>query len=416
MNRRYVLAAAVTLLLVAVAAPSGAFTISGKVVNGTTGDKSPDVEVIVVNPSGGMTQEKKVRTVDGRFTVSDLENDSPIFLVRVDYKGISFTESVRPGEQQGDVVVMIYEPTDSWEDVRVSIPHLVAQRDGSHLVIEQLYELNNVGNHAIAGDEAAFRFRVPPENHGIEELYVSALGMPIERTPEPTDDPGIYKLSYPIRPGITRVGLAYSVPYEDDTFTITDELLFDVDEIIVYGVDPDMKVMANVDVVAEEAAHEMVAYTMSSLERGTKVELTFTGGSGRSSIPSESQQASPGAVTVVPNEMEDVSLMMMVIVLLALLAFMGIAVQGGGDPLDQPAKLRAYYEVLLKRLARLDDLRHAEAIPTDVYRHRREEIKSQLAALMQRLRESEPDAHKRYVGPSTDAAPSKPGEEQRSAS
>lgn len=415
MRRLYVLAAAAAVL-VATAVPSGAFTISGKVINGTTGDKSPDVEVIVVNPSGGMTQEKKVRAVDGRFTVSDLKDDSPIFLVRVDYKGISFTESVRPGQQQGDLVIMIYEPTDSWENVRVSIPHLVAQRDGSHLVIEQLYELNNVGNHAIAPGDASFRFRVPQENHGIEELYVSALGMPIERTPEPTDEPGIYKLSYPIRPGITRVGLAYSVPYENDTFTITDELLYDIDEVIVYGVDPDMKVMANVDVVVEEAAHEMVSYTMPSLKQGTKLELTFTGGSGRSSIPAAEAQATPGSISVVPNEMEDVSLMMMVIVLLALLAFMGIAVQGGGDPLDQPAKLRAYYEVLLKRLARLDDLRHAEAIPTDVYRHRREELKSQLAALMQRLRDSEPDAHKRYVGPSTDAAPTKPEEEQRSAS
>ena len=131
--------------------------------------------------------------------------------------------------------------------------------------------------------------------------------------------------------------------------------------------------------------------------------------------PSKTKIFFRGFVIATPNPMEEVSLIMMFIVLLALLAFMGITIHGGKSPLDQPSSLRAYYELLLRRLAKLDDLRHAEVVTADVHRAHREELKGQLAALLYRLRSIEPDSHGRYVGPPT-KLPTKPGEEQRNAS
>lgn len=393
-----------------------AFTINGRVVNGTTGERNVSIDVTIVNPSGGMAREQIVRAENGVFSATDLNDSSPIYLVRVDYKGIAFTEMVRPTDDDANIVVMIYEPAESWDGIRVSIPHVVARRHGDHLEVEQLYQINNVSNppRAIPGGDLAFRYRIPEDKIEITSLYVSALGMPIERAPEPTGDPGIYRLSYPIRPGITRVGLSFTVPYDEGTYTLGGELLYDVEELVVLGSDPDMTVTgSNLSFTREESAHDMASWTATSLTAGTNIGITFSGGSGESSIPGTT--GGSGAIIVAPNPMEEVSLMLMFIVLLALLAFMGITIHGGKSPLDQPSSLRAYYELLLRRLAKLDDLRHAEVVSADVHRAQREELKGQLAALLYRLRSIEPDAHGRYIGP-TPELPAKSGEEQRNAS
>jgi hypothetical protein len=256
-----------------------------------------------------------------------------------------------------------------------------------------------------------FRYPIPEDKHGITALYVSALGMPVQRSPEPTDDPGIFRLGYPIRPGITRVGVSFTVPYNAGEYTLRLPLLYDIDELIVYGVDPDMTITSeSVSFTVEEAAHDMVALTATHLQRGTDLAIRFVGGSGESSVP-----ASSGGVIVVPNDMEGASLMIMFIVLLTLLAFMGIATTGASNPLDQPESVRAYYDTLVGRLARLDDLREAQAIPTDVYRARRDELKGQLGALMQRLRDIETGAGAQKGGPAS-TTPGTAGGERRNAS
>jgi len=87
--------------------------------------------------------------------------------------------------------------------------------------------------------------------------------------------------------------------------------------------------------------------------------------------------------------MEEASLMIMVILLLALTAFMGITLHGTRDPLSDPANLRNYYDTLLRRMARLDDMLAAHTIPAEVHRAKREELKTQLGSLMRLIRERE---------------------------
>jgi len=409
-------ACSLAILFAAVIAPPAiAFDIQGKIINGTTGAKDIDADVIIVNPSGGMAQEKTVRASGGTFTVTDLKDDAPIYLVRVEYQGIAYNEMVRPeGQDMVEVLVMIYEATTSWEGIRVSIPHLVVAREDDHIEVEQLFEINNVSNpaRAISGDEVAFHYRVPEDMIEVTGLYVSALGMPLQRSPEPTDDPGIYKVSYPIRPGITRVGLSYTVPYNNETWTYGGKLLYDVEELVVFNVDPDMKIEGNVTLDVSEAAHDMMALTATSIPEGTDLAITFTGGSGLSTAPTNTS----GAVLVLPNRMEGVSLMIMLIILMALLACMGLAVSGGPSPLDDKAQVRMYYELLLKRLARLDDLRKADAIPSDVYRAQREELKQALSSLVQRLREIESGTQTSHAATPGEAPSPPSGEEQRNAS
>ena len=78
--------------------------------------------------------------------------------------------------------------------------------------------------------------------------------------------------------------------------------------------------------------------------------------------------------------------------ILALLGVVG-ATQRSASPLADAKVLRAHYDLLVKRLARLDDLRAAEAITPDAHRAAREELSTRLGALAMRMREMDTAAH-----------------------
>ena len=171
------------LLLAIVPASAGAFTIKGRVVNGTTQDRNVTTDVIIVDPAGGMAGEQTVRAENGVFEAAGLSDDTSVFLVRIDHQGVMYNEMVRTSEgDPAEIVVMIYESTEAWEGVRVAMPHMVARRHGDHMEMEQLYEVNNVSNppRTVIG-EGPFHFPIPEDKQEIEGVYVTALGMPIER-------------------------------------------------------------------------------------------------------------------------------------------------------------------------------------------------------------------------------------------
>jgi hypothetical protein len=381
------------LLLALVPASAGAFTIKGRVVNGTTQDRNLSADVIIVDPAGGMAGEQTVRAENGTFEASGLNDATTVFLVRVEYQGVMYNEMVRTSEgDPAEIVIMIYESTEAWEGVRVVMPHVVARRHGDHVEMEQLYEINNVSNppRTIVG-EGPFHFPIPEDNQAIEGVYVTALGMPIERAAEPTDNPGLYRVTYALRPGITRVGVSYRLPYDEGEYTLRQEFPYDLEGVTVYGEDPEMSITSETTTFERDTSgHDMVAYVSGSVSAGTPVAIRFAGGSGQSMVgEGGGGTASRGAVMILPNHMEEASLMIMMILLLALTAFMGITLHGTRDPLQDPDNLRSYYNTLLRRMARLDDMLEAQAVPADVHRSKREELKTQLGSLMHRIRAAE---------------------------
>ena len=75
------------IVLILTAAHAHAFTIRGNIVNGTTGATVNEAKVAVVNPAGGMMQERELEAKGGRFEASGLDDKEPIYLLRVDYDG-----------------------------------------------------------------------------------------------------------------------------------------------------------------------------------------------------------------------------------------------------------------------------------------------------------------------------------------
>jgi hypothetical protein len=371
-------------LMLALAAPAHAFTVRGNIVNGTTGATVENAKVALVKPSGGMEEEGEVEAKGGRFEFTNLDPQAPIYLLRVDYDGVPYNVPVRVDGADHDVTIDVYESTTSWDGISVTVPHLAASWQGDDLSIEQMFEISNESSppRTAAGDKGFFKLFIPTDMESLTTCFVTTLGVPVDRVPQPTAEPGVFLVDYPIRPGITRIGIAYKVPYANASYTLNAKVLYDLMHVSVFAVDPDMKITSSSHTLeAGEPVHGMTAFAIHGVRKGDVLTLAFEGGTSEAVAANQDIQ-------VVPSDAHHVALFAMIPLLLMLLAVVAMT-QRQADPLSDKSVLRAHYEILVKRLARLDDLRAADAISADAHRAAREDLTTRLGALALKLRSTD---------------------------
>jgi hypothetical protein len=391
---------ALVLLILLASSSAHAFVIHGTIENGTTGSKDVKATVVAVSPSEGMEEVATVQATGGHFELK-IEGAGGMYLIRAEYAGVEYSTPVQATGGDQDVAITVYDTTNSWEGVHIVIPHLAASRQGDHLHIEQMYEITNETSppKAIVDKGGAFHVYLPAEMDTLTNSFVSSLGVPIERDPEPTDVPGIYQIDYPIRPGETRIGFSYTVPYASGTYTLHQKFLHDIQHLSLFAVDPAMKISSSSHTFEkEEAVHGMTSYTLHNVPANTELVLMFQGGdpnfagihvdgqTGQATDQPQGEDQGGGNVTVVKGAEEQMSIFLMITVLLVLAGVIGMALRDQHDPLNDPKVLRAHYATLVSRLARLDDLHAAEAIPGDAYRATREDLMGRLSALAMHMR------------------------------
>ena len=358
-------------------------SVHGAVVNGTTGAADVSAVVSVIDPSAGMAPIHTVQATNGEFSIDKL--DPGTYIARVEYDGVTYNWPFQiVGDEHASVTVTVYETTASWDGVKVVAPHFTAARHGDHLVIERVYDIHNESQppRTVAGEEGYFRFPLPKEMHNFNGMYVQYGEVPIEREATETDEEGVYELDYPIRPGLTRVVMAYTAEYDTGAVALDEKLQHDIESLTIFATDREMVIASSShDLVLGEGAHAGVSWEINELKKGDVFNLSFRGGSNQESAEGGSQRM----VIVVPNETENLSLALMVILLLALVAFTGIAVREPRIDGAEALRLQEYRDVLIGRLAKLDDVHETGAIPAVAYHAKRAEIKNQVASLMFRL-------------------------------
>jgi len=379
----FIIVAAAAVCLHALPGIPMAESIHGSVTNGTTGSTDVAVDISVINPAAGMAPLQTTRSSAGEWGVDNLAPGA--YIARVEYQGITYNQSFQiEGDEHVSVAITIYETTPSWDGIRVTVPHYTAARHDNHLVVERVYEIYNESSPLrTVTDGDSFRFPLPAEMHNFNGMYIQYGDVPVEREPEETDEQGIYSVDYPIRPGLTRVVMSYTAEYESAAATFTEKLQYDIESFTIFATDAEMDITSSSHDLAEpQGAHAGVSWTINALKSGDQLELSFRGGVSQEA----SRDSSQATISVIPNDAEGLSTLLLVILLLALAAFSGIALREQDAAKADAARLGEHRDRLVVRLARLDDLREAGAIPGGAaYQAKRAEIKNQIASLMFRL-------------------------------
>lgn len=202
------------------AAATYAGTLSGTVINRTTGKPTPNVDLTLLSPTQGMREVGSSKSdAQGRFTVTnDAIGMAPI-LIRATFHDVSYNTFAPPGRPE--IEVEIYELSKDPKTVTVA-SHIVIFQPGSDKLIgaeEYVIQNNSQPPQAYFRSDGNFEFAIPEQGKLQQISTVTSTGMPVQQA-SIDKGKGLYAIAFPFRPGETSIRLSYELPYSGNAATM----------------------------------------------------------------------------------------------------------------------------------------------------------------------------------------------------
>ncbi len=207
-----------TALMLTAAAEAG--TLSGTVINRTTGKPEPSVALDLLSPTQGMT-ELATATSDaqGHFSVTkDSIGMAPV-LIRATFHDVGFNTFSPPGSP--NVEVEVYDISKDPKSIAVGSHVIIFEPQDNKVVGAEEYTVQNTANPPAAyfGTEGNFDFAIP-ENATLGQVSTTTtMGMAVNQA-SIDKGKGKYAIAFAFRPGQTNVRLSYELPYTNHVATL----------------------------------------------------------------------------------------------------------------------------------------------------------------------------------------------------
>lgn len=201
-----------SLLLFLAALPL--LAVDGTVLNATTGMPQADVTINLVQPGAeGMKSLGLGKSgPDGTFKI-DAEIPPGPALLQSSFKGVQYTQALPPGTPRSGVRITVYDSTNKQPD-EMSTQHLILlEPTATELRIAETFYTKNQSNLTFSDDaNGSIQLYLPPTVADGLKVTINSVGVPIQRPLERGRQAGAYKISYPLKPGETRMDLEYTLP------------------------------------------------------------------------------------------------------------------------------------------------------------------------------------------------------------
>jgi len=209
-----------TLIAFSFAAAAHAGTISGVVINRTTGKPAPNIALDLLSPTQGMA-ELATATSDsnGRFSVTkDSIGGAPI-LIRATFHDVSFNTFSPPGRP--NVEVEVFDISKDPKTITVPSHIVIFQPQDGKLVGAEEYQVSNVSQPAAAyfRTEGNFDFAIPENATMGQVTTTTTMGMSVAQAAIEKGK-GRFAIAFAFRPGQTNVRLSYELPYPNNSASI----------------------------------------------------------------------------------------------------------------------------------------------------------------------------------------------------
>jgi hypothetical protein len=188
--------------------------IDGTVINETTGQPQAGVDVSLVHPGeNGMQSLATAKTgADGKFTINQ-ELPPPPALLQAVYQGANYNLFLQPGAPTANLRFPIYNTTTDTKSANLAQHMLMIEPQPQATRVTEVFQLQNDSKTTyLDSKQGSIQFYVPADAQGAAVSVEAPGGMPINRPPEKTAQPRMFKVSYPVKPGETTYELTYSLP------------------------------------------------------------------------------------------------------------------------------------------------------------------------------------------------------------
>ncbi len=193
--------------------------LQGVLINGTNNHPVPSQKVELLVLGEGMQNNSDTLTnVNGQFHFTLAEGvQTPHWLLRAIYHGVNYNLTITPDQNlSAPVRLVVYEPTESMEGIRVSLPVMLAQASGNQLFVQQQYLFTNEKDpkKTLVLPGGTFLFDTPTPDL-VSELSVAVVGLagiPLPQKPTLRKEGG-YAVHSPMKPGVNEIRISYKVNY-----------------------------------------------------------------------------------------------------------------------------------------------------------------------------------------------------------
>jgi 5-hydroxyisourate hydrolase-like protein (transthyretin family) len=204
-----------TTFFLAAAAHAG--TLSGTVINRTTGKPEPNVDLDLLSPTQGMVELATAKSdAQGRFSVTKDNIGMAPILVRATFHDVSFNTFAPPGRPE--VEVEIFDISKDPKTISVPSHVVIFQPENGKLIGAEEYTVQNTSQppHAYFRTEGNFDFAIP-ENGTLGQVTTTAtMGMAVTQA-SIDKGKGRFSIAFAFRPGQTNVRLSYELPYTNNS-------------------------------------------------------------------------------------------------------------------------------------------------------------------------------------------------------
>jgi hypothetical protein len=201
------------------AAALHAGTLSGTVINRTTGRPEANVDLDILSPTAGMAELATAKSdAQGHFSVTKDSIGMGPMLIRATFHDVSFNTFAPPGRP--NVEVAIYDLSKDPKTISIESHVVIFQPEGDKLIGAEEYAIQNASQPAYAffRTEGNFDFAIPDNATLGQVSTTTASGMAVTQA-SIDKGKGRFAIAYPFRPGQTNVRLSYQLAYANNSAT-----------------------------------------------------------------------------------------------------------------------------------------------------------------------------------------------------
>lgn len=302
-----------SLALILVATSANAATLTGRVVNGTTGEpgRADRIEIFDVTKTA-TGPVAFVEDVDGEFTLADLPDAAAAhFRLVVTAGDLELRQAVESFDVPMDVFV--YESTDQISDVVLLRHHVIFTRDPEHMQVTEFFEFDNRTDppRIISASARAMRMELDHDIHGAPTASLMGGAVPVDVPVGPTDEAGISAVDYQLQPGPTRLVVRYLVHEENQELAWATRSIYPTEERRLLVSPADVSVDAAGMISTESTIEGYAAYAGLASAPDDAWVVSLSGGSAGAVADGhdhEAETAQVGAYTEIvarPNRLTE---------------------------------------------------------------------------------------------------------------
>lgn len=266
--------------------------VDGVVTNGTTGKPQGGATVTLYqfSQAGPEPLESVKSGADGAWKIE--KPFQGMGFIQAVFDGVAYTHNVRPGAPVNGIALSVFNSTAKMgAAIKVTNHMLLLEPQGEKLSVRESYFFSNEGN--TTWNDAAngtLRFVVGGAPLAAVEVNATApQGMPVRRAAEKGARPGEMKVDFPIKPGETRIDLAYTLRYASPARFQTKFLLPSAQAMIAVPNGVELK-GAGIKAEGKEPTTQASIFRVE----GQSLDLTMTGTGELAGASGEGAAASSG--------------------------------------------------------------------------------------------------------------------------